>query len=145
MIFWERTGESGKKELIDAQAETIVTLCRNLLDQSIQFTVGWNDTDRNTCILHEISDMDQLVGIIPRLMRAAGVKDGVSGAELLLQTGTSALCGHMVYLAEEPQRDWESMKKYGHVTALLCGSTPTDGAYMFDDKNYSEQLAFIEL
>ena len=145
LIFWERTGESGNKELIDAQAETIVTLCRNLLDQSIQFTVGWNDTDRNTCILHEIQDMDQLVGIIPRLMRATGRKEGVSGAELLLQTGASALCGHMVYLAEEPQRDWENMKKYGHVTALLCGTTPTDGAYMFDDKNYSEQLAYIEL
>lgn len=145
LIFWERTGESGDKERIDAQAETIVTLCRNLLDQSISFTVGWNDTDRGICILHEIQDMDQLVGIIPRLMRATGVKEGMSGAELLLQTGTNALCGHMVYLAEEPQRDWENMKKYGHVTAIVCGSNPVDGAYMFDDKNYKDQLAYIEL
>ena len=145
LIFWERTGESGRKELIDAQAEAIVTLCRNLLDQSIQFTVGWNDTDRNICILHEIQDMDQLVGIIPRLMRASGAKEGISGAELLMQIGTGALCGHMVYLAEAPQREWDNMKKYGHVTALLCGKTPVDGAYMFDDKNYIDQLAYIEL
>ena len=145
LVFWERTGESDDREAIDAQAEIIVSLCKALLDQSVQFTIGWNDTDRNLCILHEIRDMEELVGIIPRLMRATGRKDGISGAELLLQTGGHALCGHMVYLAQEPQQGAGELCRYGHVTMLLCGETSLAGARMFDPVNYKEQLSQINL
>lgn len=145
LIFWERTGESEDRDAIDAQAEIIVSLCKGLLDQSIQFTIGWNDKDRNLCILHEIRDMDELVGIIPRLMRATGRKEGVSGAELLLSTCGHALCGHMVYLAMEPQQGAAEMCRYGHVTMLLGGETSLAGARMFDPVNYKEQLLQIEL
>lgn len=145
LLFWERTGESGDPKIIDAEAETVVSVCKSLLDQSIQFTIGWNDTDRNLCILHEIHDMVELVGIIPRLMRATGTKEGVSGVELLLQTGGHALCSHMVYFAEEPQQGVSELERYGHVTMLLCGKTPYTGAVMFDSEHYKEQLAYINL
>lgn len=145
LVFWERTGESGNREIIDAQAETVVSLCRSLLDSGIQFTIGWNDTDRNLCILHEIRDMDELVGIIPRLMRATGVKESVSGAGLLLQTGGAPLCAHMVYIAEEPQSEVMELQRFGHVTMLLCGKTSLDSAVMFDPEHYQEQLSQIDL
>ena len=145
LIFWERTGESGDIDIIDAQAEVIVSICKGLLDQSVQFTIGWNDTDRNLCILHEIHDMDELIGMIPRLMRATGIKEGVGGVELLLQTGAHALCAHMVYVAEQPQQGIAELERYGHVTKLLCGTTALDGAIIFDPKHYVEQLSQIDL
>lgn len=145
LIFWERTGESGDSEIIDAQAEVVVSLCRCLLDQSIQFMIGWNDTDRNLCILHEIREMEDLVGIVPRLMRATGARDGISGAGLLLQTSAPALCTHMVYIAEEPKREVMDLQRLGHVTMLLCGKTVMDGAIAFDPEHYREQLSQIEL
>lgn len=145
LVFWERTGESGNREIIDAQAETVVSLCRGLLDNGIQFTIGWNDTDRNLCILHEICDMDELVGIIPRLMRATGVREGVSGAGLLMQSSGEALCSHMVYIAEEPQSEVIEMQRFGHVSMLLCGKTSLDGAILFDPEHYEEQLSQIDL
>jgi len=145
LIFWERTGESGSPELIDAQAESVVSLCRSLLEQSIQFSIGWNDTDRNLCIIYEIHDMDELVGIIPRLMRATGIKEGISGAELLVQTRGDVLCAHMVYIAEEPQSEVMEMQRFGQVSMLLCGKTPLPGAVMFDGQHYQEQLMQMEL
>lgn len=145
LVYWERTGESGDPAVIDAQAETVVSVCRSLIDQSVQFTIGWNDTDRNLCILHEIHDLDELVAVIPRLLRATGAKEGISGAGLLLQTGASALCAHMVYIAEEPQSEVLELQRFGHVSMLLCGKTPLDGATMFDSDHYKEQLAQIEL
>lgn len=145
LVFWERTGESKKPELIDAQAETIVSLCRSLIDMGIQFSVGWNDTDRNLCILHEIQNMDEFVGVIPRLLRATGIQDGISGAQLLLQTHPEALCGHIVYIAEEPQSEVMEMKRYGQVTSLVCGKTWTDDAVMFDAVHYREQLKEFEI
>lgn len=145
LIFWERTGESGDAQSLDAQAEVVVSLCKALLDRSIQFTVGWNDTDRNLCVLHEIRSMDELVGIIPRLMRATGVKEGVSGVELLLQSGAHALCAHMVYLAETPQRGVSELERYGNVTKMLCGDVSTGDAIVFNAKDYVQQLSQIEL
>lgn len=145
LVFWERTGESGDYALIDAQAETLVSICRNLLEQSVQFIVGWNDTKLNQCVMQKIHDMDELIGILPRILRASGSKDGISGAELLLQTSQNALGKHIVYLAEEPQSNVLELQQYGHVSMLLCGKTELEGALMFDAKHYQEQLGEIEL
>lgn len=145
LVFWERTGESDDPALIDAQAEVVISLCRSLMDSGIQFTVGWNDTDRNLCILHQIREMDEFVGIIPRLLRATGCKEGVSGAGLLMQTRADALCAHMVYIAETPQSEVMEMQRYGHVTMLLCGGTALDGAVCFNETDYIKQLTEIEI
>ena len=145
LVFWERTGESGEPELIDAQAEVVISLCRSLVDMGIQFTVGWNDTDRNLCITHQIWEMDEFVGIIPRLLRATGTKEGMSGAGLLMQTRSDALCAHMVYIAETPQSGVMEMQRYGHVTMLLCGGTMLDGAVCFNETDYIKQLTEIEI
>ena len=145
LVFWERTGESGNLDIIDAQAEAIVSVCKSLLDQSIQFTIGWNDTDRNICILHEVEDMDKFIGVITRIMRATGTKEGVSGAGLLVQTRPEALCTHMIYIAEEPQSEVTQMQSEGNVSMLLCGKTALDGALMFDSEYYEQQLSQIDL
>ncbi len=145
LVFWERTGESNEPALIDAQAEVVISLCRSLVDMGIQFTVGWNDTDRNLCITHRIREMDEFVGIIPRLLRATGAKEGMSGAGLLLQTRSDALCAHMVYIAESPQSEVMEMQRYGHVTMLLCGGSPLDGAVCFNETDYIKQLTEIEI
>jgi len=111
----------------------------------IQFTVGWNDTDRNLCITHRIREMDEFVGIIPRLLRATGTKDGASGAGLLVQTRPEELCAHMVYIGETPQSEVVEMQRYGHVTMLLCGDTKPDGAVTFNETDYIRQLTQIEI
>ena len=145
LVFWERTGESGDPDVIDAQAEVVISLCRSLMDSGIQFTIGWNDTDRKLCILHEIRDMDELVGIIPRLLRATGAKTGVSGAALLLQTRPEALCAHMVYIAEQPQNEVMDMQRFGHVTMLVCSDEAPEGAVLFNEMDYAQQLTQIEI
>lgn len=145
LVFWERTGESGDPDRVDAQAETVVSLCRALLDQSVQFTVGWNDTDRNQCILHEIRDLDELIAVIPRLMRATGIKEGVSGAGLLLNTRLDALCAHMVYIAENAQDEILALAEFSRVCHVICGASGVENAQIFDALHYQEQLRQIAL
>ena len=145
LLFWERTGESNDPARIDAQAEVVISLCRSLVDMGIQFTVGWNDTDRNLCITHQIREMDEFVGIIPRLLRATGTNEGVSGAGLLMQTRSDALCAHMVYIAETPQSEVTEMQRYGHVTMLLCGAAALEGSLFFNESDYIKQLTEIEI
>lgn len=145
LVFWERTGETENPARIDAQAEVVISLCRSLIDSGIQFTVGWNDTDRNLCILHQIREMDEFVGIIPRLLRATGTAQGISGAGLLLQTRADALCAHMVYIAHQFQSEAAELQRYGHVTMLLCGNTAPGDAVCFKETDYVHQLTEIEI
>lgn len=144
LLFWERTGQSGSLEHTDAQAEVLVSLCRNLMEQSIRFTVGWNDVESNRCMFRELRDMDDLVAFIPRLMCAGGIKEGVSGASILMGSGAE-LPAHIVYLAEEPQSEVLELRRCSHVTMLLCGRTQLDNAICFEPVNYQEQLSQIEI
>lgn len=145
LVFWERTGQSGNVRRIDAQAEAVVSVCRSLADGGVQFMLGWNDTEGNVCVLHEICAMEDLVGVIPSLLRAAGRSSGVGGASLLVQTRPDVLCGHMVYIGEEPCADVLQMQRLGHVTALLCGESPLEGSIPFDVGRYREQLGEIDV
>lgn len=144
LVLWERTGEGDDPAMIDAQAEVVISLCRSMMDSGIQFTIAWNDTQQNLLIRHFLKDMDELVAIIPRLLRAAGAREGISGAELLLQA-EDALCGHMIYIAQEPQGSVLELQRYGQVTILLCGETSMDGAIRFDPYEYPQQLAQIQI
>ena len=66
-------------------------------------------------------------------------------ASLLVQTRPDALCGHMVYIGEEPCADVLQMQRLGHVTALLCGESPLEGSIPFDVGRYREQLGEIDV
>jgi len=144
LVFWERSGDSGSRARIDAQVEVLVSLCRTLLEDSMQFVLAWNDTERQILVSHEIRDMDELIGILPRLLCARGQKEGISGAELLWQSGRK-LPARILYLAEEPQSAIVEMRAHSVLTPLLCGEGNAEGALHFDETLYRQQLANIEI
>lgn len=145
LVFWERTGEAADEAVIDAQAEVLVTLCRALLEQTISFTIGWNEPSAHACTLHRIDDLDALVGILPKLLSVRGQENGTAGAGLLPLTRPDALCGHMVYLANTPAPEVEAWSGFGQLTVLTCGPTAPDHAIAFDAEQYAAQLGLLSL
>ena len=141
LIFWERTGDSGDLRRTDAQAEAVLTICKTLLDQSMQFTVGWNDTNEQRCVLHGIHDLDDLIGLTPRLLMARGQTEGISGAELLLQTLGEQEYSYTVYIGETCTAA-PLLANMGRFTVLCCGG---DDGIRFDPEQYPAQLAQLDL
>lgn len=141
LIFWERTGDSGDVRRVDAQAEVVLTICKTLLDQSMQFTVGWNDTEEQRCVLHSIHDLDDLVGLTPRLLMARGQAAGLAGAELLIQTLGEQEYSYVVYVGEDCAGA-QLLADAGRVTVLCCGG---DNGIRFDPGQYSAQLAQLDI
>ena len=45
----------------DAEAEIVVSLCRNLLAQSVQFTLCWNENGQ--LVRHLVRDLDELIAL----------------------------------------------------------------------------------
>ena len=136
-VFWERTEETPTCERTDAEAEIVVSVCRNLLSQSVQFTVGWNEGDTGRCVFQQIRDMDDLIGLLPRLFTAKAAT-GVSGASLLLQEVPAGSWSHLVYVAAERKAETDELASIGRLTALICGET-------FNENDYAAQLSELEL
>ena len=136
-VFWERTEENPTADRTDAEAEIVVSVCRNLLSQSVQFTVGWNEGDTGRCVFQQIRDMDDLIGLLPRLFTAKATT-GVSGASLLLQEVPAGSWSHLIYVSGEQQAETEQLSSIGRLTALICGER-------FNEKDYAAQLSELEL
>lgn len=145
LIFWERTGDSRDPAKVDAQVEVLVTLCKALLDRQVGFLLSWNDIREDRCVAREVQDLEEFVAVLPRVLMASGQKKGASGVELLLQTRPELLCGHMVYLAQEPQPGVLELCRWGRTTLLLCGNTPLEGAKQFTPRDYGKLLANLEI
>ena len=142
LLFWERTEPEETVQSIDAQAEVIVSIARALLEQDVQFRLGWNDTEENRCILHEIRELDDLIAVLPRLLCARGRGECDAGAALLMQTRPEALCSHMVYVSHTPATEVLDWSSYGHLTVLAVSNGGVD-AIRFDETNYPTQLAVL--
>ena len=118
----------------DAEAEIVVSLCRNLLAQSVQFTLCWNENGQ--LVRHLVRDLDELIALLPRLLTAKA-DAGISGAQLLLQTVPAGAYSHLIYISGEQPAD-PDLQTLGHLTALVCG---TD----FNETNYPDQLSELTI
>lgn len=133
-LFWERTEEHPTAARTDAEAEIVVSLCRNLLAQSVQFTLCWNENGQ--LIRHLVRDLDELIALLPRLLTAKA-EPGLSGAQLLLQATPAGAYSHLIYVSGELAAPAE-LSTLGHLTALVCG---TD----FNETNYPDQLSELTI
>ena len=133
-LFWERTEEHPTASRTDAEAEIVVSLCRNLLSQSVQFTLCWNENGQ--LVRHLVRDLDELIALLPRLLTAKP-EPGLSGAQLLLQTVPAGAYSHLIYVSGELAAPVE-LSALGHLTALVCG---TD----FNEADYQTQLSELTI
>ena len=133
-IFWERAEEAPMSARTDAEAEIVVSLCRNLLAQSVQFTLAWNENGQ--LVRHLVRDLDELIALLPRLLTAKA-EPGLSGAQLLLQTTPAGAYSHLIYISGKLTAPAE-LSTLGHLTALVCGADYTE-------INYPEQLSELTI
>ena len=125
-LFWERAEKAPTNARTDAKAEIVVSLCRNLLAQSVQFTLCWNENGQ--LIRHLVRDLDELIALLPRLLTARP-ETGLSGAQLLLQTVSAGAYSHLIYVSGE-QPAGPNLQTLGHLTALVCGADYSETDYM---------------
>lgn len=142
LLFWERA-QKAVPEGTDAQADVVVTFCRSLLEAGVQFTIAWNDATEQRCVSQQIRSMDELIGLLPRLL-SAREDEGLSGAELFLRSSGEAVLSHILYITGRVPEQAYLLGQFGRLTVLSCGASG-DGAICFDCEHYAEQLAELEI
>lgn len=139
-VFWERTEEHPTARKTDAEAEALVSVCRSLLSQSVQFTVCWNEAESSRCIFQTIRDMDDLIGLLPRLFTAKA-SQGESGAALLLQSVQAGCFSHLICVTNQIYPQTQELSSLGQLTVLTCGEEMPENGIHFDESEYTQQLA----
>lgn len=148
VVFWERTGSQQETaELADLQAELVVSACKALVEQSIHFTVVWNDTTADLCVMQEIRDMDELVGLLPRLLDARGRIGGTTGVESFVHAVGEGVYSHILYIAAAPTAQVSELERFGALTELYCAGVAGDERRMIlvDPAHYRQQLLELEI
>ena len=142
LVFWERT-QTASPEQSDAQADVVITACRSLLESGVQFTVCWNDAAEQQCVSQPVRSVDELTGLLPRLL-SAGTAQGESGAALFSRSSGEAVLSHILYITGRVPEDAAELGRFGRLTILSCGADAPE-AIAFDAEHYAEQLSELEI
>lgn len=142
LVFWERT-QTAAPEQTDAQADIVVTACRSLLEAGAQFTVCWNDADEQQCVSQPVRSIDELTGLLPRLL-SAGAAAGESGAALFSRSCGEAVLSHILYITGHVPDTAEELGRFGRLT-VLSSDADAPGAIVYDTEQYPEQLSELEI
>ena len=148
LVFWERTGAQVDAARTDAQAEAVVTLCRSLLSQGAPFTLAWNEAGSARCVSFALRELDDLIGVLPRLLSAAQVTSGAPGYTLLAQAEELEAASHLVYITERTIPDAAArpaLRRFGRVSILTCGGAAPDTGAVFDAEHYTQQLQTLTI
>ena len=115
---------SGEKEpqVDDALLEIMVSLCQKMSEEGISFDVGWEDYQTRSFFRCNIGNLDDLSGIVNKLMHTSYQKDDSDGATYFWESCGEASFEHIIYVSRFFS---ESMQKYGEeakVTAIICNN-----------------------
>ena len=116
LVFWERT-QTAAPEQSDAQEQQ--------------------------CVSQPVRSVDELTGLLPRLL-SAGTAQGESGAALFCRSSGEAVLSHILYITGRVPEDAAELGRFGRLTILSCGADAPE-AIAFDAEHYAEQLSELEI
>ena len=147
LLIWERREEHPTPAGEDAQAAVLFSLCQSLLEQAGAFTLLWNEGDSPCCRLG-VGDLDDLVGLTPRLLAAGPLSDGPTAALALCQTAGEETFAHIIYLGERAPDCLPRLRELGRVTLVLSAAEGAPGdvpCYLFDPEHKAQQLREVRI
>ena len=148
VVLWERTARLAETaQLADLQAEVVVSACKALVEQGVHFTMIWNDTGTDLCVMQEIRDMDDLIGLLPRLLGARSRVGGMTGAEAFIHAAGGGVYSHILYVAAEPTELAGHLEQLGHLTQVCfdAAAQAQTAVTLVDREHYAQQLMELEI
>ena len=149
LIVWDsgQLGANAPPELPDALAEAAVSLCVELGENGIPYSVIWKNGETGEIMLKDVGEKDDVFDVATGLLGA----DGLSGVSLvpeflkLLDGKRYPLIAYFSYSQPEELAELEST---GKVTAFVCGyeDISVEGkAVAFTPDNYERVLREITI
>lgn len=135
MLYWDKTSGKASPAEMDAMAEVISSVAQSLCRSGYEFVLGWNDGNRNENV--RITSDEDLLEAIPRLIKYCPFDPEEEENENVFENFGEVIC-------VAKQAPSELLDKVG-ASILVCDKTTVGrNVITFDEKNYSEDLEFLE-
>lgn len=142
LLFWDKNSATVTPKEMDCMAEAISSICQELSHCGIAYTLGW--TNDSTPVFHEIETKDQLLQIIPQMLKSGA--NPASAPEIVTTLKSIQPFSKALFFSNEPTELIETFS--ADTTALLCTDRITNTnvpTIVFTPDNYKETLAILEL
>lgn len=118
LLFWDKNAADADAREMDVLAETASSIAQAISEQGITYCLGW--TEGRTCEFENIENGDDLLQVIPRMIKTGRDDEAESGARLCTQIAKTKDFGKVVYFAKDMPEDFEQIGS-GDMTMILCG------------------------
>jgi len=144
LLLWDKTAGAMGGAAADALAETVSSVAQAISEQGLPFILCWNEDGQ--LAEEAVESPDELLSLLPRLIRDRGGRTEESAISLLLRSAERENLGRILYFAAEATPELEELRSRSRLTAFLCRSGESDGdTVYFDSDSYTETLQNLEL
>ncbi|MBO4359606.1 MAG: DUF58 domain-containing protein [Eubacteriaceae bacterium] len=144
LVFWDRNARSVTPAEADAMAEVFCSVCQVLSDMGVRYTLGYSTPEG--CVMEEVDDTEDLLGIIPSMFKDGCGSDGPSGVQLYTERYGRALYGKVICLCASIPPGLEEFASGNLTLITLDGeASPDDSVICITPENYAEELTTMEL
>lgn len=139
-------------EVMDSLAEAIVSTAQALSENQFVYSIGWQNHEEHVFSCYEIETEEDLRGVLPQLLGAAGGEDPFSAAEHYMETKEQLEFAHVVLFTDTHRANLSYLAEQCLLTEVICGPGlagygQQDGIAVteVDSAAPAETLAYLEI
>lgn len=143
LLFWDKYTAQGSPKEMDAMAEVVASVAQSLSDQGISYKLGW--TEGNSVVLEDVESENQLIPLIPRMIKSGNTKKEVLVSNIYEQQSQETF-GKVIYFAKELPEETDQFH-FTELVFVLCGMAQDNQWYTVNylPETYAEDMQKIEL
>lgn len=145
LLFWDKNTAETNGEEMDVMAEIVSSICQEISRQGIGYVLAW--TEGQECVSEEINTMDELLQVIPRMIKVGGTTQYGSGAALWAERYGYGGYGKAIYFGKKLPEDFVSfsMEDMTFVLSEAVPSTAEGRRISYHTETYLQDLQLVEL
>lgn len=120
LLFWDKNAAKADAREMDVLAETASSIAQAVSEQGITYCLGW--TEGKNCEFENVENGDDLLQVIPRMIKTGRDGEAQSGAHLCAQIPKTKEFAKVIYFAKDMPEDFCQIGS-GDMTMILCGGT----------------------
>lgn len=149
LVFWDKSADDkASAGTMDAMAEAVVSICQRLTEMGLLYVLSWNETQTGQCIEKEVDGEEQLLELVPQMLKNGTEAGALSGLSAYLQRYGRFRYGKVIYLTAAVPPEWSEIENMSDITMLLCTDRPAmpgGNRVVFSPQDYMRQLQVLEL
>lgn len=141
LLFWDKNAMESTPEEMDTMAEVVASISQAIMENGIQFTLGW--TEEQSCMYEEVESEEQLIQVLPRMLKE-GAEPGENTflVESLQKKGNY---GKIIYFAKTMPEYIEVIRSENMSFVLCDCEAAAEGVCTFSPDTYVQDMEIVEL